>query len=72
MTGMVMVMVESHLWLNLTDIKEKDKSFHMDALISKDGLFGDSVTAVVEKFRAAKQQSAGFRQLILRRPREIE
>ncbi len=70
MTGMVMVMVESHLWLNLTDIKEKDKSFHMDALISTDGLFGDSVTAVVEKFRAAKQQSAGFRQL--RRPREIE
>ncbi len=68
MTGMVMV--ESHLWLNLTDIKEKDKSFHMDALISKDGLFGDSVTAVVEKFRAAKSRS-GFRQLILRRPREI-
>ncbi len=48
------VTVECHLWLNLTDIKEKDKSFLMDAPISKDGLFGDSVTAVVEKFRAAK------------------
>ncbi|KAF4096547.1 hypothetical protein G5714_022516 [Onychostoma macrolepis] len=41
-----MVAVERHLWLNLTDIKEKDKSFLMDALISKDGLFGNSVTAV--------------------------
>lgn len=49
-----MVPVERHLWLNLTDIKEKDMSFLMDAPISKDGLFGDSVTAVVEKFRAAK------------------
>ncbi len=67
-----MVTVERHLWLNLTDIKEKNKSFLMDAPISKDGLFGDSVTAVVEKFRAAKQQSAAFRQLIPRRPREVE
>ncbi len=67
-----MVTVERHLWLNLTEIKEKDKSFLMDARISKDGLFGDSVTAVVEKFRVAKQQSAAFRQLIPCRPREIE
>ncbi len=67
-----MVTVERHLWLNLTDIKEKDKSFPMDAPISKDGLFGNSVTTVVKKFRAAKQQSAAFRQLIPCRPREIE
>ncbi|KAF4111114.1 hypothetical protein G5714_008145 [Onychostoma macrolepis] len=44
----------------------------MDSPFSKDGLFGDLVTAVVEKFRAAKQQSAAFRQLIPRRPWEIE
>ncbi len=66
-----MVTVEHHLWLNLTDIKEKDKSFLMDAQISKDGLFGNSVTTVVKKFRAAKQQSAAFHQLILCRTREI-
>lgn len=54
------------------DIKEKDKSFLMDAPISKDGLLGNSVTAVVEKFRAAKPQSAAFCQLIPRRPREIK
>ncbi len=46
------VSVEHHLWLTITDIKEKDKKL-FDAPISKDGLFGDSVTTVVEKFRAA-------------------
>ncbi len=65
-------MVERHLWLNFTDIKEKDKFFLMDAPISKAGLFGNSVTAVVEKFRAAKLQLAAFRQLIPCRPKEIE
>ncbi len=44
----------------------------MDAPMSKDRLFGNSVTAVVEKFRAAKQQSAFFRLLLPHRPREIE
>lgn len=63
-----MVSVECHLCLTLTDIKEKDTTFLLDAPISKDSLFGDSVTTVVDKFWAAKQQSAAFRQLILRRP----
>ncbi|XDV51005.1 hypothetical protein PO909_019963 [Leuciscus waleckii] len=42
------------------DIKEKDKTFMLDAPISKDGLSGKSVTAVVENVQAAKQQSAAF------------
>ncbi len=50
-----LVSVEGHLWLTLTDIKEKDKTFLLDAPISKDGLFWDSVTTVMEKFRAEKQ-----------------
>ncbi len=45
-----LVSAERHLWLNLTDIKEKDKTFLLDAPISKHGLFGESVTTVVEKF----------------------
>ncbi len=44
----------------------------MDALMSEDRLFVNSVTAVVEKFRAAKQQSAVFQLLLPHRPREIE
>lgn len=50
-----MVLVECHLWLTLTDIKEKDRSFLLDAPMYNDGLFGESETAVVEKFQAAKQ-----------------
>ncbi len=67
-----MVSFERHLWLTLTGIKEKDKSFLLDAPISKYGLFGYSVTTVVEKFRSAKQQFPAFHQLIPRRPREAE
>lgn len=44
----------------------------LDAPISKDGLSGKSVTAVVETFQAAKQQSAVYRQLIPCRSRETE
>ncbi len=67
-----LVSAECHLWLNLTDIKEKDKTFLLDASVSKDGLFGESVTTVVEKFRAAKPQTTVFRQLIPHRPMEKE
>lgn len=67
-----LVSVERNLWLSLTDIKEKDRTFLLDVPISNDGLFGDSVMTVVEKFQAAKQQSAAFCQLIPHRAREVE
>ncbi len=34
------VAAECHLWLNLTEIREKEKVFLMDAPISQSGLFG--------------------------------
>ncbi len=49
---------ERHLWLNLTEIREKENVFLMDAPISQSGLFGEAVSAVVDKFRSAKTQSA--------------
>ncbi len=36
------VAAERHLWLNLTEIREREKVFLMDAPISQSGLFGDS------------------------------
>ncbi len=60
-------MEEHHLWLNLTEIREKEKAFLLDALISGSGLFGDAVNAVVDKFRAAKTQSVAFKQFMPRR-----
>ncbi len=52
--GRSLATAERHLWLNLTDIREKEKAFLLDRQISSSGLFGDAVNAVVDKFRAPK------------------
>ncbi len=59
-----LVVAECHLWLNLTEIWEKEKAFLLDAPISSSGLFSDVVNPVVDKFRAAKTQSAAFKQFM--------
>ncbi len=64
------VAAERHLWLNLTEIREKEKVFLMDAPISQSGLFGEAVSAVVDKFRSAKTQSAALKQFMPRRARD--
>ncbi len=65
------VAAERHLWLNLTEIREKEKVFLMDAPISQSGLFGEAVSSVVEKFRSAKTQSAALKQFLPRRTRDL-
>ncbi len=64
------VAAERHLWLNLTEIREKEKEFLMDAPISQSGLFREAVSAVVDKFRSAKTQSAALKQFMPRRSRD--
>ncbi len=64
------VTAECHLWLNLTEIREKEKVFLLDAPISQSGLFGKAVNSVVEKFRSAKMQSAALKQFMPRRMRD--
>ncbi len=56
------VAAERHLWLNLTEIREREKVFLMDAPISQSGLFGEAVSAV-------KQLSA-LKQFMPRRSRD--
>ncbi len=63
-----LVATERHLWLNLTEIREK--VFLLDALVFSSGLFGDAVNAIVDKLRAAKTQSAAFKQFMPRRAHE--
>ncbi len=65
------VATESHLWLNLTEIREKEKVFLMDSPISQSGLFVEAVSAVVDKFRSAKTQSAALKQFMPRRARDF-
>ncbi len=64
------VAAERHLWLNLTEIREKEKVFLLDAPISQSGLFGEAVSSVVEKFHSAKTQSAALKQFMPRRMRD--
>ncbi len=61
MTGLVMA--ESHVWLNLTEIRQKEKAFLLDAPISSSGLFGNTVNTVVDK----SSQSAAFKQFMPQR-----
>ncbi len=64
-----MVVTERHLWVNLADLRKKEKGFLLDAPISPSELFGTSVETVVEKFREARVRSAAFKNFIPRRYR---
>ncbi len=64
------VAAERHLWLNLTEISEKEEVFLLDAPISQSGLLGEAVSSVVEKFRSAKTQSTALKQFMPRRTRD--
>ncbi len=62
-----LVATERHLWLNLSNIKEKDKNFLMDVPISPSGLFGGAVNLVVERFQESAKQAAAFQKFLPRR-----
>ncbi len=64
------VAAERHLWLNLTEIREKEKVFLLDAPISQSGLFWEAVSSVVHKLRSAKTQSAALKQFMPRSSRD--
>ncbi|KAK9958512.1 hypothetical protein ABG768_010626 [Culter alburnus] len=66
----VMVAVKCHLWLNITEIREKEKVFLLGDPISHSGLFGEVVNSVVDKFNTAETQSAVLKQFMPRRARE--
>ncbi len=61
-----LVAAERHLWLTLSDIKDRDRVFLLDAPLSPSGLFGDAVNTVVDRHQEAgrregrRQRSSGF------------
>ncbi|MGL5643618.1 MAG: hypothetical protein ACRCW3_02480, partial [Metamycoplasmataceae bacterium] len=63
-----LVATERHLWLNLTEIKERDKSFLLNVPLSPDGLFGDAVSSVTERFQEARKQAAALQRFLPRKP----
>ncbi|KAI2644897.1 Transposon Ty3-G Gag-Pol polyprotein [Labeo rohita] len=62
-----MVAAERHLWLTLSDMKEKDRVFLLDAPLESSGLFGDAVDSVVNRYQEARKQAAAFQRFLPRR-----
>ncbi|KAL0161810.1 hypothetical protein M9458_041206, partial [Cirrhinus mrigala] len=62
-----LVMLERHLWLTLTEIKDADKVPFLDAPISPTDLFGPSVEGFAERFSAAQKTSQAMRHFLPKR-----
>ncbi|KAL0190937.1 hypothetical protein M9458_013635, partial [Cirrhinus mrigala] len=62
-----LVAAERHLWLTLSDMKEKDRVFLPDAPLAPSGLFGDAVNSVVDRYQEARKQVAAFQRFLPRR-----
>lgn len=62
-----LVVLERHLWLNLTEIKESDKVAFLDAPVSPCGLFGPAVEGFTERFTAAQKSSQAMRHFLPKR-----
>ncbi|ROL29786.1 hypothetical protein DPX16_0843 [Anabarilius grahami] len=62
-----LVVLERHLWLNLTEIKDQDKAPFLDAPVSPSGLFGPAVEGFTERFTAAQKSSQAMRHFLPKR-----
>ncbi len=57
----LVVLVERHLWLTMTEMKEADKVSFLDAPVSSGSLFGPAVEGFAERFREAQKSSQAMR-----------
>ncbi|KAJ8009614.1 hypothetical protein DPEC_G00090730 [Dallia pectoralis] len=64
-----LVATERHLWLSLSDMRDREKAFLLDAPLSPDGLFGPAIGSVVERFQEERRQAAAFQKFLPRRSR---
>ncbi len=53
--------------LTLSDIREKDRVFLLDAPLAPSGLFGDAVDIVVDRHQEARKQESAFQRFLSRR-----
>ncbi|ROL03899.1 hypothetical protein DPX16_23334 [Anabarilius grahami] len=52
-----LIVLECHLWLNLTEIKDADRTAFLDSPVSPTGLFGPAVDGFPERFTEAQMAS---------------
>ncbi len=62
-----LVVLECHLWLTLTEIKDADRVSFLDAPISPSGLFGPAVEGFAEHFTEAQKASQAMRHFLPKR-----
>ncbi len=61
-----LVVTERPLWLTLSNIKDRDRIFLLNAPLLPSGLFGDAVGAVVDRHQDARKQAAAFQRFLPR------
>lgn len=61
-----LVVLESHLWLNLSEIKDANKTVLLDSPVSASGLFGSVVDGFTECFTVAQKSSQAMRHVLWR------
>ncbi len=62
-----LVVLERHLWLTLTEIKDADRVSFLDAPIYPSGLFGPAVEGFAERFTEAQKASQAMRHFLPKR-----
>ncbi|CAM4734286.1 unnamed protein product [Leuciscus chuanchicus] len=62
------VVQERHLWLNLADMREAERTRFLDTPISQAGLFGRAVEDFAQQFSAAQKQTEALKHVLPRRP----
>ncbi len=62
-----LVVLERHLWLMLTEIKDANKVSFLDAPISPNGLFGPVVEGFAERFTEAQKASQAMQHFLPKR-----
>ncbi len=62
-----LVVLERHLWLTLTEIKDADRVSFLDAPISPSALFGPAVEGFAERFTEAQKASQAMRHFLPKR-----
>ena len=62
-----LIVLERHLWLNLTEIKDADRTAFLDSPISTSGLFGPSVNGFAERFTEAQKASSAMKHFLPKR-----
>ncbi len=66
-----LVVLEHHLWLTLTEIKDAEKVPFLDAPISPSGLFGPVVEGFAERFTEAQKSSQAMRHFLPKRSSSV-